>query len=1071
MKIYVTFLCYVLANINYFYKYFYILILFKTVMHLKFINEKRYHRLLYAFMVLTCLLFANMSVYAQGIQVSGVVSDEYGETLPGVNVLEKGTMNGVVTDVNGNYSITVQGSDAVLQFTYVGYNPQDILVGNQQRIMVTMTESSTALDEVVVIGYGTQRKEAVTGSVATMKGDELTRVPSGNITQALQGRIAGVEMSQSSTKPGAAMQIRIRGQRSLTASNDPLIVLDGIPFAGTISDIDPSSIRSIDILKDASATAIYGSRGANGVIMITSTKGVMGARAKVSYNGYYGAKNAIRAPMMTGPQLYELKQYLGTAPAGTTGIYTNLGPDEKADADTDWQELLLRTGYVTSHDLNVAGGTTAGSYSIGGSYYLDQAVIPTSNYSRFSLRANIDQGVGNYFRFGLISNSNYNTTNGNQLGFGLDRSPLFDIYNADGSLKERVSSSADNNVWVYTRKTIEANKDRWVDQTRSFGTYNNVYAEISQPWIEGLKYRVNVGLNFITSAQGTFRGQGINDSNPLNLSTASMDNRWTTNWAIENLLTFDRTFAEKHTINIVGLYSSEQTTYNRTNMSGRDIPDENFQFWNIGRAEDVITVSPENQDYWQSGLISWMGRVMYSYDNKYMLSAAIRSDGSSRLAPGFKWNTYPAVSAGWNIHRESFMNDISLINSLKLRVGYGQTSNQAIDPYKTLGLLATRDYNFDDQFMTGYYVSQLPNTQLGWEFSKTWNFGLDFSLLNSRLSGTIEYYSQKTDNVLQSVNLPVTSGVSSYTANIGKTENKGFELILNGVILDNLNGWTWDAGFNFYINRNKLTELASGAKRDEGNRWFVGYPIDCIFDYEAIGLWQEGDAFMNDFEPGTTPGSIRVKYVGELDSSGKPARTIGQTPGEGTDDRQIMSMEPDFQGGFNTRVAYKGFDLSIVGSFKSGGILISTLYQGNGYLNNLWGRRGQLDVDYWRPDNTGAKWPNPWGLRSSDNIKYMNSMGYFNASYLKINTITLGYNFNVSGWGVERARIYVTAQNPFVLFSPYHKQSGMDPEPNARLSEGSYMATGSSANLSRILVVGTNTPTTRNFLVGLSLTF
>ncbi len=499
----------------------------------------------------------------------------------------------------------------------------------------------------------------------------------------------------------------------------------------------------------------------------------------------------------------------------------------------------------------------------------------------------------------------------------------------------------------------------------------------------------------------------------------------------------------------------------------------------LGRAEALgetpaNTVNAANQDYWQRAMLSYMGRVMYSYDNKYMISAAVRSDASSVLAPGHQWHTYPAVSAGWNIANEQFMSSVNWVNSLKLRVGFGQTSNQAINPYQTLGLLGTVNYNFADRDVTGFNIATLPNSELGWEFSSTWNFGVDFGLFNNRLTGTIEYYMQKTKNVLQSVNLPTTSGVGSYTANIGKTQNKGIELTLNGVIIDNLNGWTWEAGVNLYANRNKLTELASGMDRNVDNRWFVGYPINSIYDFEAIGLWQEGDPYMKELEPNATPGSIRVKYNGGYEPKGPNGETNENTIRAINEDqdRQIMSMEPNFLGGFNTRVSWRGLDLSIVGMFQSGGILISTLYQANGYLNMLNGRRGQVDIDYWRPDNTGARFPGPWSGNRSDSPSYLNSLGYFDASYLKISTITLGYNLPKK-WmdraGIDGIRVYATAQNPFVFFSEYHKMSGLDPEPNTNMNGD--LASGRDGRLSRFLVVGTNTPNTRNFLFGVNLTF
>jgi TonB-linked SusC/RagA family outer membrane protein len=565
---------------------------------------------------------------------------------------------------------------------------------------------------------------------------------------------------------------------------------------------------------------------------------------------------------------------------------------------------------------------------------------------------------------------------------------------------------------------------------------------------------------------GNYTGEGVFNATATTPSTASISNSLTTNWAIENLLNYNRTFAGKHMVNLVALYSSEKSHYHSSNVSARDIPADAFQFYNIGRAAGEITVNPNYQNYNETGLISYMGRAIYSYDNRYMVTASIRSDASSRLAPGKKWHTYPALSVGWNISNESFMSNVDLIDMLKLRVGYGQTSNQSINPYATLGLLNTRPYNFGDTYSIGYYVSQLPNQNLGWEYSDTWNVGLDFSLLRSRLTGTIEYYILNTKDILLSVNLPPTSGVSSYMANIGQTQNKGVEFSVNGVILENPNGWSWEAGFNLYANRNKLVALASGQERDEGNSWFVGYPIDCIYDYEKIGLWQEGDEYLTVYEPGGNPGMIKVKYTGDFNADGSPVRQIGP------DDRQIMSVEPDFMGGFNTRVSYKGLDLSAVGVFKSGGILISSLYSGQGYLNLMTGRRGNVKVDYWTPDNTDAMYPNPAGVLSGDNPKYASTLGYFDGSYLKLRQISLGYNLSRNNWimnaGFEKLRLYLTVQNPLVMFSPYHKESGMDPETNSYGNENTAI---SNAYQRRLLIIGTNTPSTRNYLIGLDLTF
>lgn len=1008
-------------------------------------------------LLLLCLI--PLCSIAQNITVKGIVKDNLGESVIGANVTEKGTTNGMITDLDGNFSLTVQ-KNATLVISYIGYVTQEIAIKGNTNLNIILKEDSKALEEVVVIGYGTARKSDVTGSIASVGGDKLQEMPSTNITYALQNRVAGVDMTQTSSQPGATMQIRIRGTRSLTASNDPLVVLDGIPFMGNLSDINPGDIKSMDILKDASSTAIYGSRGANGVILITTNRGAQGTPAKFTYNGYVGAKSVFsKYPMMDGPKYAEMRKYAGK--------FEN-SLDESDDMNTDWQDLLYRTGMVNSHDVSVAGGTNNGSYSFGAAYYKDQGVIPTQNYTRYSLRGSFDQGVGKYFRFGLTTNSNYNVTKGSNIDLYsvLNNTPLANPYNEDGSLKRTVKLNSQDENFVVTRDVVENLEDSWLNEKKGFGTYNNLFAEVQCPWVKGLKYRVNLGLNYRSTKGGVFTGEGINSSTADTPSTASLEHTETTNWAIENLITYDRTFG-KHQLNIVGMYSAEETVYTKSHIAARDIPAEYLQYYNLGRAEGTITVNPDNWDYQKSGLMSWMGRAMYTYDNRYMLMATVRADASSRLAKGHQWHTYPAVSAGWNIGQESFMDDLEWLDILKVRVGYGQTSNQAVTPYSTWGKLSTRPYNFGPTgYATGYYVSALPNYDLGWEYSSTWNFGLDFTLLGGRLSGTFEYYIQKTSNLLQSVNLPSTSGVSSYVGNVGKTENKGVEFTLNGTILDNHNGWTWDASINISANRNKLTELASGAERDEANNWFVGHPIDAIYDYEKIGLWQEGDPYLDILEPGGNVGMIKVKYTGEYNEDGTPVRQIGP------DDRQIISMEPKFTGGFSTRVAYKGFDLNVITAFKCGGKLISTLHHSNGYLNMLTGRRGQVDVDYWTEENTNAKYPKPGGIQSGDNPKYGSTLGYFDASYWKVRNISLGYKFDEQKWlknfGIQSLRAYVSIQNPFVICSPFHKETGLDPETNSYGNENVAVTSGIQK---RFLTVGTNAPSTRNYLFGINLTF
>lgn len=1009
-------------------------------------------KFLWAMLIMLPLMFVSVAAVAQ-TTASGTVTSTNGEPLIGVTVLEQGTTNGTITDLDGKFSLNVQ-SGATLEFSFMGYEKQSAPASSNMKIQ--LEEDTKALEEVVVVGYGTQRKEAVTGSVASMKGDDMRAVAGSNITQNLQGRVAGVEMSQVSSKPGETMQIRIRGTRSLNASNDPLIVLDGIPFAGNLSDINPSDIKSLDILKDASATAIYGSRGANGVIIITTNRGAEGQKAKFSYNGYYGIKKLFsKFPMMDGAKFEKLRE--------DGGIKKN-SDDEAYGQNVDWQDRYFETGMVTSHDVGITGGTQAGSYAFGIGYYHEEAVVPYQDFSRFSLRGSVDQKIGDYFKFGFSTTNNYSITNDNNRIFNvLSNSPIAIINNEDGTEKDWIKNCDGNEGYVVSADKINDLGDKYANQRKVYGSYNTFYGEAEMPYVKGLKYRVNVGLNLRYQNNGNYTGAKVFGS--TDRSNASITNALTTNWAVENLITYDKIFAGKHSVNFVAMYSAEASLYNSSNLSAQDIQADHFQYWNMGRADGALTVNPDYQGYSKTGLISYMARLMYSYDSKYMLSVALRSDGSSRLAEGHKWHTYPAISLGWNVKNEEFMSGIDWLNQLKIRVGYGETSNQSVDPYKTLGRLGTSPYNFGSETATGLRVTEVPNPELGWEYSSTWNVGLDLAFFRNRLNVTAEYYTMKTKDVLLSIGLPSTSGVSSIMANIGETENKGFEMSIDGTIIDNKNGWTWTAGANFYINRNKLTKLASGQEEDRGNNWFVGYPIDCIYDFKYEGIWQENEEDLRKIlEPAGNVGMIKVAYNGEYEN-GLPVREIND------DDKVPQSMECDLQGGFNTTVAWKNIDLNIVGAFKCGGLLISTLYGSSGYLNLLTTKNNNIDVDYWTPTNTGARYPAPGGIQSGDNPKYGSTLGYFDASYLKIRTITLGYNFDKLGairnTSISKLRLYFSVVNPFVMFSPYKDESGMDPETNSYGNENAAVAYGQK----RLLTIGTNTPSTRTYMFGLNFTF
>jgi len=1005
--------------------------------------------------VLMAFGLLSLSVSAQNITVKGIVNDQNGDPVIGAGLKVQNTNNGVITDVNGTYSISVP-ANAILEVSSVGFITQLVPVSGKTTLNIVLDEDVQALEATVVIGYGSARKADITGSIASVGGNELREIPAGDITHALMGRIAGVDFQSTSSRPGSSATIRIRGERSLSASNDPLIVLDGVPFMGSLNEISPNDIKSIDILKDAASTAIYGSRGANGVILISSYKGTEGQAPRISFNAYAAIKTPVKYPMMSGQKYIKLREM--------AGMYS-MSTDESADAYVDWQDMLYEKGVTQNYEVSVSGGTKGGNYRFGVTYYKDKAPLPTQQYQRLAVNGSLDQKIGNYFKVGFSTNSQFNKNEGNQVGIQLQMSPILNIYNADGSTKLRVNMPGDNDWYVWTKERVNeyTSKGVYNSESNNVSTYNNAYLQFFVPGVEGLNFKVSASLNYRRSRGGSFTGQGIGATADDSPNSASWSFSETFNWTVENLLSYDRHFG-KHHVNAVALYSAEQSTSNGQSLSGKNIPNELFQWYNIGSclASDITVNSGS---YSQTGLMSWMGRVMYTYDNRYMLSAAIRSDASSRLSAGHKWHTYPAVSVGWNIHNEQFMAGAKgWMDELKLRVGYGVTSNQAVSAYATLGSLSTKVYNFNDEkYVTGYYVSKLPNDSLGWEYSNTWNFGVDYSFFKGRLRGTIEYYMVTTKDILLSLSLPATAGVSSTTANIGSTQNKGIEFTVNGTAIQT-NDFKWDIGLNIYANRNKLIALADGTQEDKGNGWFVGYPLQCIYDYvrDEDLLWNEGDPYMDILEPSKvdaktgykgTVGMIKVKYYGDYDENGNPTRAIN------SNDKKPQSAEALFMGGFNTKLNYRNWDLTIIGDFQVGGIFQSSTH--TGYDNLMNGRRGQIDVDYWTPENTGAKYPRPGATVTTDSPKYASLMGRFDGTYAKVQTITLGYNFQRMNWakkiGISNLRVYATAQNPFVIYSKFTKETGLIHMGNAR--------SGRSASFS------TSTPQSRNYLIGVNLSF
>lgn len=1005
----------------------------------------------FRFMLLFLLVVASSALQAQGV-VSGQVTDETGSPLPGVNILLKNTTSGTTTDAEGRYSISV-AEDGVLIFSFIGYTTQEEAVGGRSVINVALNPSLETLSEIVVVGYGAQKKSDVTGSVVSVDSKALREIPAAGLSQALQGRAAGVDITQTSSKPGGEMQIRIRGNRSLgnpqAGNNNPLIVLDGIPYGGNLNDINQNDIVSVDILKDASATAIYGSRGSNGVIIITTRRGKTG-KAQLSYNGYAGVTMPLgKYDVFNGE---EYRRFM--VDAGTNPFTADEQESILMGREVNWQDVIYKNGFQTNHEIGVTGGTEETQFALSGGYFNQTTVLPGQGFERYSLRTVLDQKIGDRIKIGINSMNTVTIREGenaNPMFQALTLSPLYKPYTDQGEINEE---PAVGSLDYQTINPLNLYRDNlWREERRRLRSFNSLYGEVEI--IDGLKYRLNVGLDYRMDKFGSFYGtrtpmRGVGAAN-----TARVDAGEAWSYTLENLVLYDKTFAENHKLNFTGLFSvqEEESASNRFNTS--NVSADYVQYFNFGLAGDVV---PQNHNYSRWGLLSYMGRVNYNFADRYLLTLTARADGSSRLAEGNKWFYYPAAALGWNIMNESFLSNVDFISNLKLRAGWGRTSNQAINPYQSLGNLQAVGYSFgSDGGENGYYVSNLPNSTLTWEFTTTTNVGLDIGLFTNRLTASVDAYFQQTTDILQERQLPIMSGVTNpIQQNVGATEGKGIELTLNSINIESQTdgGFNWSSDLNLSFHREEITQLFDTLRSVEGSGWFVGQPVDVIFDYKKIGIWQLDEADEAAAFGPYVPGDVRVA---DLNGNGVVD----------ADDRTIIgTLLPKWQGGFTNRFSFKNFDLSVVTFFRYGGMLVSSMYianQNEPYAN-LEGRRNSVDVDYWTPTNPTNAYPRP----GTQQPQHGSTLGYFDATYFKIRSINLGYTLPASITSrikMSSVRVYVIANNPFkAFFSEYVDAGGLDPEPTSR---GGVPTPGYGQRL----VVRPDTPITRAFLFGVNASF
>lgn len=1015
-------------------------------------------------------------LYAQdgtekSIIIKGHVTNQNGEPLADVSVTVKGGTKGTATKSDGSFQLATLPNSTLI-ISYVGYRNKEIETGRTTGpdLTIQLTANKNELDQVIVVGYGTRKKSDVTGAITSISEQSIHDVPSANLSQALKGQGAGIDVQKSggNSKPGAKPSILIRGTRSINASNAPLIVVDGIPFNGDINDMNPDDIVSIEVLKDASSTAIYGSRGANGVILVTTRRGKNG-KPVISYSGYVGfVKNFDEYDVMNAQQFADFKKwaYINQFPGTYSGLDDpkfltdgTFAPEEvqgiATGRNTDWQKLVYKTGLMTNHQVGVTGGTDLTQYALSGGYYRETGVYPGQSFERYSLKASVDQQLGKFVKIGVSSLNTYTFTNGenaNPMGQVLRASPIASPYDSAGKLINYFVPGSANQVWNSLANFVSGAS---VERRKRLGTFNTLYLEVNLA--KGLKYRFNAGAELRSDVYGNFYASKTYN-NLGGLSTSSNQTTNSTNYTLENLLMYDKIFAEKHKINFTGLYSLQEATTQSNQFNNNSILSDNLQYYNPQYASNLTG----SGSYSKWDILSYMARINYSYADKYLLTLTMRSDGSSRLAPGNKYHTFPSAAIAWNISKESFLQNSPIISNLKLRASYGTVGNTAIDPYQTLGALTAITYNYGSSTTTGAYPTSIANPNLTWEYTTTLNIGADFGILNNRIAGSVDVYQQRTNSLLLPQTLPYTSGITNAVlTNIGKTENKGIEIHISSVNIqakgrDNFN-WTTD--LNIFINRGKITQLANAVTQDVTNNWFVGYPIGAIFDYQKAGIWQNTTADTASAQSLglTTTGTGSV--IGQI----KVADLNGDKKIDATDRMVLGSNQPKWEGGMTNRFSYKGFDFTVVAFARVGGMLASRLFQSNSFVNTFQGNYNNLNVHYWTPDNHENFYPKP--THAQTNPPYSSLLSYYSASFLKIRSLSLGYNLPpsfIKKIGARALRIYATAQDPFILFSPYrNKYHGIDPE----------TAMGSGAGTGNQGYLNVDTPATWSMIVGANLSF
>lgn len=999
-------------------------------------------RKLYALFVV--LLMTAATAGAQGILHGKVTHETDGTPMAGVTVLEKNSTNGTVTDAEGNYSLSVGGTEPIVVFSYLGFETKEIAVNGRSGIDVVMTPSASALSQLVVIGYGTTKKSDLTGSVSSVSAKELDATPATSLDQALQGRAAGVQVTQLSGKPGAATSIRIRGTSSINAGNEPLYVIDGMlvdsdpsdmgagvnlgPAISPLAAINISDIASIEILKDASATAIYGSRGANGVVIITTKRGEAG-RSRIDLNAYYGFQQvAHKIPVLNAS---EFGDFVNEAKlnAGQTPVYVNPANLGKG---TDWQNAIYRTAPISSYQVNFSGGDDKTKFAISGGYFDQDGVVINSDFKRYSFRVNLDRklsdrvSVGNSMSYARISSTGV-LTNAGTIVPGVTKeallmNPVLPIYNPAGP---------GGYTYENDRGTTLGNPFAEATEYDSYGVTSQVLGNVYLKYriIPGLEFKTTFGIDAYSTKENSF-GPNFLKRTEASKGEASVGTKQGMTWLNENTLTYNKSFDANNVLKVLAGYTMQQFHQEGLLAYAFDFPDNRTGWHNIGSA--LNPQSPSNSESGWS-MISYLGRINYTLNNKYLFTVNGRVDGSSKFAAGNQYGFFPSGAFAWRVSDEDFMKSSRLFSNLKLRVSYGLIGNQAIPPYQSLALVGPYGQGVfntaqGSEVFTGKEPLSYVNRNLKWESTRQLDAGIDASVFKGRLSVTADYYRKKTFDLLLSTPIPYTTGFETTLLNVGNIQNQGVDLDLRS---ENIQGrFTWNTSLNISINRNKVTNLNT----DEdipiwgGAILRKGQPVGTFYGYKFLGIFQsDKDAQSSPVLVGQEPGSPNPASRARAGD-----RQYLDVTGDGVvneQDRMILgSAQPKFTWGINNDFSYKGFELTffIQGSQgnKEANMNALSLLNFTGE-NNVY-RPGALNR--WTPDHHSTKYPRALASGSLD-VGVFSSAILEDASYARLKNVTLAYRFPaqlMTRLKMSSLRVYVSGTNLATLT----KYTGFDPEAN-----------------------------------------